>query len=92
MFGSAPARTPVSRAEMRIHLILAQLEIKDVDVLPDPARIGRLGDDHETELYMPAQDDLGRGLTMLRGQVHKDGRLSRESLVFCPPRGYQHST
>src|SRR4051794_10182810 len=43
------------------HLLVAQLEIEDVDVLAYPLRRRRLGNDDVAKLQVPAQDHLGNG-------------------------------
>src|SRR6478672_9176292 len=45
----------------RRHVVLAQLEVEDLDVLADPLRRHRLRDRDVAELQMPAQDRLRRG-------------------------------
>ena len=42
------------------HLVLAEVEVEDVEVLLDPLRRDRLGDDDVAELQVPADDDLRR--------------------------------
>src|SRR5262249_16938626 len=51
----------------RGHVVLAQLEVEEVDVLADPLGRHRLGDDHVAELEVPAQDGLSRGLVVVGG-------------------------
>src|SRR3954452_12699251 len=46
----------------RGHLRIGQLDIEDVEVLPDPLLVRRLRDDGAAELDVPAQDDLRRCL------------------------------
>src|SRR5215469_13216443 len=59
-----------------------QLEVEDVDVLPDPVRGDRLGEHDVAPLDVPAQDDLSRGLAGPPGdglddRVAKDAPLSQ---------------
>lgn len=43
------------------HIILVQDEVEDPGVLLDPLLVGGLGDDDQTPLNVPAENDLGRG-------------------------------
>ena len=72
--GSGPMRSPRSRPSNRGHLVVAQLEVEDVDVLADPLRRDRLGDDDVAELQVPAQDRLGRRLAVARGDRRRSSR------------------
>ena len=44
----------------RGHFLLRELEVEDVEVLCDPARVPRPRDGDQTELDVPAEHDLGR--------------------------------
>jgi len=58
--GAGPLVT-VQRAD-RLHLSSRQPEVEQVDVLADPVRGDRLGEDDVAALEVPAQHHLGRGL------------------------------
>jgi O-acetylserine/cysteine efflux transporter len=67
--------TPVQRGD---HLVVVgrQLEVEDVEVLPDPGRGDRLGEHDVAALDVPAQHHLGRGLAGALGDRH-DLRVSQ---------------
>src|SRR5690348_17394509 len=54
-----------------------QLEVEDVDVLPDPVCGDRLGEHDIAALEVPAQHDLGRGLAGPLGDG-PDGRVRQD--------------
>jgi len=60
---------PVQRGD---HLVVVggELEVEDVDVLPDPGRGDRLGEHDVAALDVPAQYHLGRGLAGALGDRH----------------------
>ena len=51
----------VQRGDRR-HVVLGQLEVEQLEVLGDPRRGGRLGEDDVAPLDVPAQGDLSGGL------------------------------
>ena len=73
-------RSPRSSLSNSRHLLVAQLEVEELDVLADPLRRHRLGDDHVAELQVPAQDRLGRGLAVPLGD--RGDRLVVEQLAL----------
>ena len=68
--------TPVQRGD---HLVVVggQLEVEDVDVLPDPGRGDRLGEHDVAALDVPAQYHLGWGLAGPLGD-RRDLRVAEE--------------
>ena len=67
---------PVQRGD---HLVVVggELEVEDVDVLPDPGRGDRLGEHDVAALDVPAQHQLGWGLAGPLGDRH-DLRVTEE--------------
>src|SRR5215469_10967234 len=59
-----------------------QLEVEDVDVLPDPVPGDRLGEHDVASLDVPAQDNLSRGLAGSLG----DGLYGRVAEDTSPPQ------
>src|SRR3954451_12894410 len=62
----APRLALFQRVELR-HLIGAQLEVEEPEVLLDPGGRRRLGAHDAVALDVPAQHDLGRGPSQLAG-------------------------
>jgi len=75
---------PVEPADCA-HLLLIQLEVKDVDVLRDSAGIRRPWNCHQTELDVPAEYDLRRGLAML-DRDPGDHRVVPQLVARCTNR------
>src|SRR5580704_8278362 len=63
---------PVERAD-RLDVLAGELEVKDVDVLPDPGGRDGLGEDDVAPLDVPAQDYLGWRLAVPAGDVVDGG-------------------
>src|ERR1700722_5472171 len=72
----AGALVPVQRGD-RFVVLAGQLEVEDVDVLPDPGRGDRLGEDDVAALDVPAQHDLGRCLACRLGD-RDDDRIAEQ--------------
>ena len=52
-----------------LHLLLSQTEVEDLAVLLNPGGSDGLGDDDDAPLDLPAEDNLGRALAVLAGDV-----------------------
>ena len=65
--GSGPVRSFLVQQRDVLDVGGGQLEVEDVDVLPDPVRGDRLGEHDVAPLDVPAQHDLSRGLARPRG-------------------------
>ena len=55
---------PVSSVAIARHVVGAELEVEDVEVLGHPLLAHRLGDRHDAALRQPAQDHLGDALAV----------------------------
>ena len=55
------------------HLLVRQLEIEQVEVLSDMRRGLGAGDDRVSQLHVPAEDDLSRGLAVSLRNLCDDG-------------------
>jgi hypothetical protein len=53
----------------RRHLLRGEFEVEDGDVLAHPFGPGRFRDGNVAALEVPAEDDLGRGLAVRRGDA-----------------------
>src|SRR5215469_159551 len=58
----------------RLDVLAGQLEVEDVDVLPDPRRGHRLGENNVAALDVPAEHHLGGRLAVPAGNV-RDSRV-----------------
>ena len=65
---------PVQRGNFA-HLVLAQLEIKDGDILPDMLGIAGAWNDSHASLQIPAEDHLHQGLAMGSSDVPSAGSV-----------------
>ena len=70
----------VERAHLP-HLPVGQLEVENLDVLPDVVGIRSAGDDGETLLDVPAQDDLCRGLAVGFGYLLYHGVMQQRTVA-----------
>src|SRR5437764_7579308 len=64
----------------RGHLVVVEGEVEDVEVRADAFAVGRLRDDREAELKVPAQHDL-RGRARVRTGDRRDRLLLQETLT-----------
>ena len=73
---------PLSAIEFRDlrHLGIGEFEIEDVEVIPDVIYIPASGDDGESHLNVPPEDDLCGALAVLLSQFCEDG-LRHQSAV-----------
>jgi hypothetical protein len=72
-----PPHTPVSSASITKGLVDAEGEVEHTEFLGDPVRLDRLGDDEESVVEVPANDDLIRRLAILGGKISDDLVLQR---------------
>src|ERR1700723_762692 len=79
----ADALVLVQRADLG-YVTARELEVEDVEVLPDPGRGDRLRENDVAALDVPAQHDLGRGLADPLGDRDDDGVIKHQAL---PDRG-----
>ena len=68
-----------------LHLLLSQTEVEDLSVLLNPGRSDRLGDDDDAPLDLPAEDDLGRALAVLAGDVFQLGVVQQADVAWLGP-------
>ena len=72
----------IQRAQ-RVHLVLCECKVEDIEVARDPLRVGGLGQDDQPVLYLKAQDDLPGVLAVLLRQPG-DGRVGEQAGVAVP--------
>merc|ERR1712029_254281 len=68
-----------------LHLLISQLEVKDVSVLHNPGWSNRLGDDDDTSLYLPPDQHLGRALAVLGCNLLQLGVLQQVGITSLGP-------
>ena len=52
-----------------LHLLFSETEVEDLAVLLNPGGSDGLGDDDDAPLHLPAEDNLGRALVVLAGDI-----------------------
>ena len=75
-----------------LHLVVREGEVEDLDVFLDVVRIGGTGNNGETFLNVPTQDNLCGRLAVCSAIFLMTGSRSSSPWLCAPPSGYQHST
>ena len=68
-----------------LHLVFSQAEVEDLAVLLNPGGSDGLGDDDDAPLYLPAEDNLGRALAVLPGDVFQLGVVQQADIARLGP-------
>ena len=68
-----------------LHLFFSQTEVEYLAVLLNPGGSDGLGDDDDAPLDLPAEDDLGRALAVLAGDVSQLGVLQQADVAWLSP-------
>ena len=77
--------SPPYRAPDRFHILVFQLETKNVEVLGHPVPTNRLRDDDDSSLYQPTQDHLRNRFAVILGD--REQQFVAENIVLSLGEG-----